>query len=130
MTAGSNPLTVIGSLRDLARHRLTATRREFDRMVAAGKEPHPLLVIKADRAEYLIQQADEARAAVAQLAEAMKGRIEYAEQSAFEDWMEHAGPSGCVEDVTDKWHESAAFADFADDWCEERAVLAAFEVTP
>ena len=67
MSAQVDVLGAIDGLRDLARHRLTMKRREFDKMIAAGKEPNWLASVKADRAEYLVQQGDAARAAVAAL---------------------------------------------------------------
>ena len=82
MTAPVDALAVIDALRDLARHRLTMKRREFDRMVAAGKEPNPLVVIKAERAEYLVQQGEAARAAVGALAAAAAAALDETEGTA------------------------------------------------
>lgn len=62
-------LAVMDCLVDLARHRLTMKRRDFDRKVVAGKRPHYDVEIKADRADYIFQQGREARAAVAELIE-------------------------------------------------------------
>lgn len=67
-----NALAAIDGLLDLARHRLTTKRREFDRMVAAGKEPNWQVSIKAERAEYLAEQGTLARAAIAELIAADK----------------------------------------------------------
>ena len=63
MNAQVDVLGAIDGLRDLARHRLTMKRREFDKTIAAGKEPNWLVGVKADRAEYLVQQGDATRAA-------------------------------------------------------------------
>lgn len=62
-------LAVMDCLVDLARHRLTMKRRDFDRKVVAGKRPHYDDEIKADRADYIFQQGREARAIVAKLIE-------------------------------------------------------------
>lgn len=62
-------LAVMDCLVDLARHRLTMKRRDFDRKVVAGKRPHYDDEIKADRADYIFQQSREARAIVAKLIE-------------------------------------------------------------
>lgn len=70
--SGVDVLAAIDGLLDLARHRVAMKRRDFDRQVSAGKEPHHTVTIKADRAEYLRQKGEEARAAVAELIEAIK----------------------------------------------------------
>jgi hypothetical protein len=72
MSGAGGVLAVMDGLRDLARHRLTMKRRDHDKQVAAGKEPNWQSAVKAERAEYLMQQGDEARAAVAELIEQQK----------------------------------------------------------
>lgn len=96
MSAQVDVLGAIDGLRDLARHRLTMKRREFDKMIAAGKEPNWLASVKADRAEYLVQQGDAARAAVAALiAERDALRMVLKEVSdCSEYWSEYFVPVG------------------------------------
>lgn len=120
-------LAAMGGLRDLARHRLTMKRRDFDRMAAAGKEPNVLESIKAERAEYLVQQADDARAAVAELIED-RARLDFLIEHQYivrklSDtglWMllnRNGNP------ITDGKHETAREA--IDEWRYARAAVLA-----
>ena len=62
-------VAVIGALEYLADRNLSMCRRKFDQTVAKGKEPHPELVTRTERAEYLRDQARAAYSALGDLIE-------------------------------------------------------------
>lgn len=57
------------------------------------------------------------------LAEALKERIEDAEQREFEDWLSRTKPSGDAERVQAEWERSAEFFDVCEGWKSARAAL-------
>ena len=65
-------MPALDALIALARYRLSTKRREFDKHAEKGKEPHDVLVTSCERAEYLLNHGEEARAAVAELVEAAR----------------------------------------------------------
>lgn len=63
-------LAVMDALIYLSGYRLKEKRRRVMREVAAGKDVHPEAACKADRAEYLRDEAVKSRAALVELIEA------------------------------------------------------------
>lgn len=87
-------LAVLDAAITVTSARLTEKRREFDRTVLRGKEPHEMLVIKIERAEYIRAQLRDARDAVAELldaaAYALRTRDEAGALTSTADYNLHA----------------------------------------
>lgn len=83
-SASVDVLAILSALEFLAGNRLIQKRSQIDKDRRAGREPHPDTEVKAERAEYLRENARKAHAAVSELIAAAAADCRLSEEAGLD----------------------------------------------